>query len=193
MRLLSLVALCILLCAAPALHVEAQSAARAAAREASIRIDANKVENRISPLLYGQFLEFMYEGMKFGLHAELLRDRGFEEAPNALGLPRHWERYPDDRNDDYGLAFKWDDSAHYPPRRNLKVETGEKIVPEHSLRVDAGDGVIARHGFFQPRVPVRAGVVYHGSLWLKSEGYSGGVMLALESDVNLGETYAESK
>jgi alpha-L-arabinofuranosidase len=188
MRLLSLVALCVSLCAAPALQVEAQTAAR----EASISIDARKAENRISPLLYGQFLEFMYEGMKYGLHAELLRDRGFEEAPDALGLPREWERYPDDRNDDYGLSFKWDDSAHYPPRRNLKVETGEKPVPEHSLRVDAGDGVITRHGLFQPRVPVRAGAVYRGHLWLKAEGYTGGVTVALESDVNLGETYAEA-
>ena len=50
---------------------------------ATIRIDARKVENRISPLLYGQFLEYMFEGIKFGLHAELLRDRSFENAPNA--------------------------------------------------------------------------------------------------------------
>src|SRR5829696_10031192 len=112
MKLLSLVALCVSLCLAPAPRVRAQPAAHAA----SIRIDARRVENRISPLLYGQFLEFMYEGMKFGLHAELLRDRGFEESPNALGLPRHWERYPDDRNDDYGLSFSRDGSAHYPPR-----------------------------------------------------------------------------
>jgi alpha-N-arabinofuranosidase len=188
MKRLRLIFLCVLLSAAPALNVEAQTAARAA----SIRVDANKVENRISPLLYGQFLEFMYEGMKYGLHAELLRDRGFEESPNALGLPRHWERYPDDRNDDYGLAFKWDDSAHYPPRRSLKVETGEKPAPEHSLRVDAGDGVIARRGLFQPRVPVRAGASYRGHLWMKAEGYTGGVTVALESDVNLGETYAEA-
>lgn len=192
MRLLSLVALCVSLCLAPALHIEAQAAARSATREASIRIDASKVENRIRPLLYGQFLEFMYEGMKYGLHAELLRDRGFEESPNALGLPRHWERYPDDRNDDYGLAFSWDDSAHYPPHRNLKVDTGEKPAPEHSLRVDAGDGVIARRGLYQPRVPVRAGASYRGQLWLKAEGYTGGVTVALESDVNLGETYAEA-
>lgn len=184
MRLLSAIILCALL-ALPA-------GAQTGARTATVRIDARRVENRISPLLYGQFLEFMYEGMKYGVHAELLRDRGFEEAPNALGLPRHWERYPDDRNDDYGLTFKWDDSAHYPPRRDLKVETGEKTVPEHSLRVDAGNGVIPRHGLFQPRVPVRAGAAYRASLWLKAENYSGGVSVALESDVNLGETYAEA-
>jgi len=51
-------------------------------------------------MLYGQFDEFMYEGVKFGLHAEMIRDRSFEDAPNASGLPRYWERDPDDRNDD---------------------------------------------------------------------------------------------
>jgi hypothetical protein len=33
------------------------------AQTASITVDAGKVENRISPLLYGQFLEFMFEGI----------------------------------------------------------------------------------------------------------------------------------
>lgn len=32
-------------------------------QRATITIDARKVENQISPLLYGQFLEFMYEGV----------------------------------------------------------------------------------------------------------------------------------
>ena len=65
--------------------------------EATVAIDAATVENRISPRLYGQFAEFMFENIKFGLHAELLRNRGFEEAANAIGLPRDWERDPDDR------------------------------------------------------------------------------------------------
>ena len=30
--------------------------------------------------LYGQFAEFMFENIKFGLHAELLRNHGFEET-----------------------------------------------------------------------------------------------------------------
>ena len=81
---------------------------------ASITIDARKVENRISPLLYGQFLEFMFEGIKGGLHAELIRNRSFEEAPNVIGLSRNWDRYPDDRNDDYALSFLWDDQFAYP-------------------------------------------------------------------------------
>jgi hypothetical protein len=61
---------------------------------ASISIDASKPIGKISPLLYGQFLEHMFEGVKFGLHAELLHNRSFEEQPNAIGLSRYWERLP---------------------------------------------------------------------------------------------------
>jgi alpha-N-arabinofuranosidase len=163
-----------------------------ATRSASLTIDARKVENRISPLLYGQFLEFMYEGVKSGLHAELIRNRSFEEPPNAIGLSRHWERYPDDRNDDYALSFLWDEASSYPPRRLITIETGEPGVREHSLRVDAGDGAITRHGFYQPRIPVRAGLEYRGYLWLRSENYTGRVVVALEGDTDAGEVYATS-
>jgi len=153
--------------------------AQVAAQTASITVDARKVENRISPLLYGQFMEFMFEGIKGGLHAELIRNRSFEEAANVIGLSRNWDRYPDDRNDDYALSFAWDDGLAYPPQRK-----------EHSLRVKAGDGVIPRHGIYQSRIPVRAGVGYRGYIWLKTTDYDGHVTVALESDVNLGEVYA---
>ena len=151
------------------------------AQTASITIDAGKVENRISPLLYGQFMEFMFEGIKGGLHAELIRNRSFEESPNVIGLSREWNRYPDDRNDDYALSFVWDDHEAYSlqPR-------------EHSLRVNAGEGVIQRHGVYQPRIPIRAGLEYRGYVWLRTTNYDGRVSVALESDVNTGEIYAES-
>src|SRR6266481_8125622 len=97
---------------------------------ATITIDAGAASGPISPLLYGQFIEFMFEGVKFGLHAELLRNRSFEEQPNVIGLSRGWERYPDDRDDDYALNFTWDDSVHYPEKP--RPETG---IIEHSLRV----------------------------------------------------------
>ncbi len=161
------------------LCVLALLATQVAAQTATITVDARKVENRISPLLYGQFLEFMFEGIKGGLHAELIRNRSFEEAANVIGLSRNWERYPDDRNDDYALSFAWDDQSAYPSHRK-----------EHSLRVKAGDGVISRHGVYQSRIPVRAGAEYRGYIWLKTEDYEGRVTVALESDVNLGEIYA---
>ncbi len=142
-------------------------------QRASITIDTRKVENRISPLLYGQFLEFMFEGIKGGLHAELIRNRSFEEPANVIGLSRNWERYPDDRNDDYALSFHRDDQFSYPPVRK-----------EHSLRVQAGEGVIQRHGVYQSRIPIRAGVEYRGYFWARSDDYDGCVTVALESDVD---------
>lgn len=180
----------VLLWGAAATHV---SLVRAQTRQtATLTIDARKVENRISRLLYGQFLEFMYEGIKGGLHAELIRNRSFEEPPNVIGLSRYWERYPDNRNDDYALAFLWDGEVAYPRQRKLKVETGERETKEHSLRVDAGDGVIQRHGFYQARIPIRAGLEYRGYLWLRGNDYTGAVTVALESDVNEGEVYASA-
>jgi alpha-L-arabinofuranosidase len=179
----SLRVLCFLLVLCGQLHiVPAQTS-----QTASISIDTRKVENRISPLLYGQFLEFMFEGIKGGLHAELIRNRSFEELPNVIGLSRYWERYPDDRNDDYALSFQSDQEFAYPQQRKIKTET-----KDHSLRVEARDGVIQRHGIYQPRIPIRAGLEYRGYLWIRTTDYSGPVDVALESDVNAGEVYASA-
>ena len=131
----------------------------------------------------------MFEGIKGGLHAELIRNRSFEEPPNAIGLSRNWERYPDDRNDDYALTFRWDDRFAYPPHRKIKIE-GE--VKEHSLRVEAGDGVIERHGVYQPRIPIRTRVEYRGYFWLRTADYKGNITVALESDTDEHQIYAST-
>src|SRR6202158_3938565 len=81
---------------------------------ARVVIDATRVEAEISPTLYGQFAEMMFGDVKRGMHSELLLDRGFEEAPNAIGVPRYWERYPDGRNDDSGIHFRWGASVADP-------------------------------------------------------------------------------
>ncbi len=156
---------------------------------AAVVVDAGRVEGRISPLLYGQFMEFMFGGVKGGLTAELLRDRGFEDAPNAIGLPRYWERYPDDRDDDYGLAFRWDDSVAYP----VSTEALDSVPVPHALRVEAGQGVVQPHGIYQPGIPVRAGATYAGYLWLRSAGYAGPIGVALEEDRPGGSRYAEAR
>ena len=154
-------------------------------QRASITVDANKSIGRISPLLYGQFLEFMFEGVKFGLHAELLRNRSFDEQANAIGLPRYWERYPDDRNDDYALNFYWDDKISYPERTDSEAKP-------HSLRVNTGEGVTPRHGIFQSRVHLRTAVDYVCSVWLRTDDYDGQVTFALEQDASKAMIYSES-
>ncbi len=170
-----------LLCVLVVVCCQVSSLAAQTSQTASITIDAGKVENRISPLLYGQFMEFMFGGIKGGLHAELIRNRSFEEAPNVIGLSRYWERYPDDRNDDYGLSFRWDDQISYPPARK-----------EHSLQVQAGDGVIQRHGVYQSRIPIRQYVEYRGYFWARTADYDGGVTVSLEMDVDPPVVYADA-
>ncbi len=179
-----------LLCFVIVLCGQLQSVVAQTSQPASISIDTRKIENQISPLLYGQFLEFMYEGIKGGLHAELIRNRSFEEPPNVIGLSRYWERYPDDRNDDYALAFGWADDFAYPEQRKIKVENAERQTKEHSVFVEAGEGVIQRHGIYQPRIPIRAGLEYRGYLWIRTADYTGPVAVALESDINPGEVHA---
>lgn len=156
--------------------------------EAGISVDASKIEGEISPTLYGQFDEFMFEGVKGGLSAELLRDRGFEGAPNAIGLPRYWERDPDDRNDDPALHFHWDADVFYPSNRPVKTD-----VPDHSLRVNLSYDSGQRHGIHQGGIPVRRGVTYSGYLWAKTDDFHGSITVALEVDRVGGERYASAE
>ncbi len=154
---------------------------------ASLTIDASKVENVLSPTLFGQFAEFMFEDIKGGLYAELLRDRGFDEAPNALGLPRYWERDPDDRNDDADLKFSWDATV-YPP-----VHSDQNTFPSHhslQIAISRDDG--QRRGIRQGSIPIRTGLEYDGYLWLKTSDYAGSITVALEADETAGERYASA-
>jgi len=155
---------------------------------AKIVIDAAKVEGEISPTLYGQFDEFMFEGVKGGLSAELLRDRSFDEAPNAIGLPRYWERDPDDRNDDSSLHFHWDDQVFYPPTRPTTTD-----VPDHSLRIDLAHDSGQRHGIRQSGISIRKGSSYNGYVWARTADFDGSLTVALEADRTDGERYASAE
>jgi alpha-L-arabinofuranosidase len=155
--------------------------------KATLVINAAKIENTISPILYGQFAEFMFEDIKGGLYAELIRDRGFNEAPNALGLSRYWERDPDDRNDDDALHFTWDDSIYYPVHGDTNT-----LSAQHSLRIDIDRNDGRRRGVRQGWIPIRKGLAYHGYVWLKSPDYSGTITVALEADQTDGERYASA-
>jgi alpha-N-arabinofuranosidase len=155
--------------------------------EASVTIDTAAVENPISPRLYGQFAEFMFENIKFGLHAELLRNRGFEEPANAIGLSRHWERHPDDRNDDPIIKFRWDDSVAFPPSRPFPRDQ-----VEHSLRIDLSGQDGQRRGIHQGAIPVRPGIEYRGYVWLRTYDFVGRLTATLEQDRTAGEIYASA-
>src|SRR6266567_6954060 len=145
------------------------------AEHTRIDVDAQKVEGPISPMLYGQFMELMFEDVKGGLYAELLRDRSFEDPPNAIGLSRYWERDPDDRDDDSALKFHWDDSVYFPP-----VTSFDSQGIDHSLRITVSEKSDARRGIRQGGIPLREGIEYHGYFWLKSLQFEGHITAALE-------------
>ena len=144
----------------------------------SIRIDASRDVGEINPMLYGQFLEYMFQCIKGGLHAELIRNRSFEESAGAVGLSRYWEPYPDDRNHDFALDFAWDDSTCYPERRNPGHGQPGAIAP--GRRPSRSDHAARR---LSGGIPVDRGREYLGSLWLKTTGYDGRIEVTLESEV----------
>jgi alpha-N-arabinofuranosidase len=153
----------------------------------TLAIDATKIENRISPMLYGQFAEFMFEDIKGGLYAELVRDRGFDEPPDSRGLSTYWERDPDDRNHDGTMQLSWDGNIYYPAESDANT-----LAAQHSIRVDIKSDDGQRRGVRQGSIPVRAGIEYHGHVWLKSANYRGTITVALEADETGGERYAST-
>lgn len=178
---------CLPLCLLP---IAAQLPAREpehAPLRAEITVDAARPIGKISPLLYGQFLEHMFQCIKTGLHAELVRNRGFEEPADHLGLPRDWEPYPDRRNDD-PIQFAWDAGTSYPDRINPDTK-----VHERSLRVDVQRGPASRHGVCQSGIPAVKGAQYEGYVWLKAADYHGPIQVTLEPEIEGAPPYAEAE
>jgi alpha-L-arabinofuranosidase len=159
------------------------------AQNARIMVDTSRVENHVSPMMYGAFSEIMAEGVQRGITAEMLHDRSFEEAPNHLGLPASWRIEPDERNDNAGaLKFEQTTQEAYPQTNKA---TG---LPGHSLRVRLtnGDVLDERCGLSQGGISIVGDVTYAGYVWVKvadQRGYKGQITVALEEDETDGETY----
>jgi hypothetical protein len=119
---------------------------------ALLAIAASKVENILSSTLFGQLAEFIIEDIKSALYAKLLRDRRFDEVPDALGLPRYWKRDLDDRNDN-SLKFTCDASV-YPPLRSYQ----NALPSHHSLQAAIAGDRGQRRGIRQESIPLRVGL-----------------------------------
>ena len=165
--------------------------------EATIRIDASERLNSISDLLYGQFAEFMFEDIKGGLWAELIVNRAFEDVAPPPAAAHYWERYPDTRNHANGFLLGGTaigaSEQGYPPSFENRAQ----------LLVNSLPGQLG-HGIYQSGVPVRSGVTYRGSVWLRAAGvertaaglsvtgtFEGSVNVSLEEDRSGGQIYAD--
>ena len=163
--------------------------------EATIRVDASQRLNPISELLYGQFAEFMFEDIKGGLWAELIVNRGFEDVAPPPAAAHYWERYPDTRNHANGFLLGGKSigvsEQGYPSSFENRAQVLVNSLPEQM-----------GHGIYQSAIPVRSGLTYRGSVWLRAEGvertadglavsdaFEGSVRVSLEEDRSGGKIY----
>lgn len=170
-----------------------------AAVDATILIDSSDRLNPISELLYGHFAEFMFENIKQGLWAELLVNRGFENTAPPPAAAHYWERYPDTRNHPNGFLMGGEvlgvSEQGYPPVIENRAQVLANLLPSQS-----------GHGIYQSGIPVRAGVTYVGSIWLRATGasrtpdgpqtggdFGGGLRVSLEEDRSGGDVYASTE
>jgi alpha-N-arabinofuranosidase len=175
-----------------ALAVFILGASFASAQTATIKVDTTRVENHVSPRMYASFVEMMAEDVKWGMTAEMVHDRSFEEAPDYLGLPAEWQLEPDERNDNVGAIRFAQTTEEAYPQTNAATN-----AQEHALKITLAPGDItdARRGLSQGHLSIRAGETYNGYVWIKApekQGYTGNITVALEEDNTDGKTYAQT-
>jgi alpha-L-arabinofuranosidase len=159
-RLLSVVALILVAC----------GATRAAEPDSSIKIDAGKVLNHVSPLMYGSCIEDVNHEIYGGLYAQLIFGESFEEPPRepGPGVSGMWDNLV--TGEAIG-RFAWDRDKQFNSVRSQKIEfvRGEGTVG------------IANRGLNRWGLAFRAGRTYSGHLYLRQAGYKGQVTAALQS------------
>ncbi len=172
---------------------------------ATITIDLNKSGPALNPRMYGIFLEEINHGVDGGLYAEMIRNRGFEDAtppegftfrPGAAGRPGRWmaggydaESFahfdyfnPDGSMKDFPF---WSLIKEGAAQGSMNLETNNPLDPAgpHSLRLEidnAGSGRlgVANEGFFG--VGVAAGEKYNLSFWARGEDFTGPLSAGVE-------------
>jgi len=154
-----------------------------------LEIDASAVGSTVSPGLYGVFLEEINNAGEGGLYAELIQNRGFEDANvppacivqgNQLATPKKpsfWEGYSKDWTMDwpyYGMG----DFPYWSIRGGTMQKTsGFPLTPasKHAAKVSATPGArLTNAGFWGMNV-VR-GESYDLSLFLRNLTYSGPIL-----------------
>lgn len=145
-----------------------------AAMGANIAVNTAQRGPRLSPRLWGIFFEEINHAGDGGLYAELVRNRGFEDA----ATPEGWALVQTDGS--RGIMV-------------LDDSTPVNSATPHSLRFEirqvAGGRVgVANSGYWG--IPVRKGARYLLSFFARAEGFRGPLVASLE---NLGTVYARAQ
>jgi alpha-L-arabinofuranosidase len=172
---------------------------------ATISVDLNKRGPAINPRMYGIFLEEINHGVDGGLYAEMIRNRGFEDAkppegftfrPGVNDRPGRWmakgydaEAFghfdyfnPDGTMKDFPF---WSLIKEGAARGSMNLDTNNPLnsAGPRSLRLDIDDASpgrlgIANEGFFG--VGVASGRKYNLSFWARGEDFSGPLTASVE-------------
>ncbi|MGQ9523726.1 MAG: alpha-L-arabinofuranosidase C-terminal domain-containing protein [Armatimonadota bacterium] len=137
------------------------SLASPAGPRATISVDLQREEGRVSPLLFSHFVEFMYTCVEGGLWGEKLRNGGFESlTPPVQGPPEPWTAEVSDGS--AGSCRMTADEAYPQP--------GDRLA--HSLVVD---GTVRLK---QAPVAFRIGETFRFSIWVRGKD-TGSLRVAL--------------
>lgn len=133
------------------------------ARADTLTVHPDRTLHPVSPTLYGVFLEDINCAVDGGLYAELLRNRSFENE--SLRQPRradHWEAWKAARTDRAAATLETESPLHENDPTYLRFTLEE-----------GGFALIRNQGFggnvFRGGIPIRAGLTYDFSMWLRAD------------------------
>lgn len=130
-------------------------------------IEPDKVLSKINPHIFGHFIEFMYDCIDPGLHAQLLASRGFEFPDhNCDGVSDPW------------MPTGFNDSFEYA------LDLSETLAPSQSQRIRIFNHFNGFRGVSQSGLHIEEKQTYCGSVWMKSEGSAVVDILMIHSDGN---------
>ena len=145
-------------------------AARAAEPDSSIKIDAAKVLNHVSPLMYGSCIEDVNHEIYGGLYAQMIFGESFEEPPREPGP---------------GVSGMWDAVVTGEAVGRFACDHDKPLNSARSQKIEfvRGEGTvgIANRGLNRWGLTFREGRVYSGRLYLWRGRYEGQVSVALQS------------
>lgn len=169
-------------------------AVTATAETATVTIDASKPGPRVNPRMYGIFLEEINTGVDGGLYAELIRNRGFEDAKAPEGFVFRDGRWGNGRGYVIPYHFEVDKSLPYwslvkegGARGSMSLDLDHPLndVTPRSCRLDienvsSGRIGIANEGYWG--IGIKEGQQYLLSFWARGgEGLAGPLTARLES------------
>ncbi len=153
--------------------------ARAAEPDSSIKVDAGKVLNHVSPLMYGSCIEDVNHEIYGGLYAQMIFGESFEEPPRepGPGVSGMWDTVV--TGEAIG-RFAWDHDKPFNSARSQKIE----------LVRGKGTVGIANRGLNRWGLAFCEGQTCSGRLYLRQAGFNGQVTIALQS-ADGKQTFAE--